>query len=316
MEGVDEIEDRLYRLAHLMREAELLSARAAGQRQRREGQLAELDALRDRHSDEQRDVDRLEGLSLTRVLVALRGSREDALARERAEAGAARYRVAEAQARLAALDGELAASEKRLAELADVPARYAAAIDDKERYLRATGGPRAGALIELAQERGRLEAELRELAEAAEAAKAARQALSSAQWHLDAAGNWSTYDTFFGGGIIASSLKHSRLDDAARAAAQADRCLAVLRTELADVGVAAPGTDVAVDGLTRFVDVWVDNIFTDMAVRNRIGQARQNLGRSVRLVTAVQQGLAARTTADRARIDEIARARHDLLLRS
>jgi hypothetical protein len=33
-------------------------------------------------------------------------------------------------------------------------------------------------------------------------------------------------------------------------------------------------------------------------------------------VTAVQQGLAARTTADRARIDEIARARHDLLLRS
>lgn len=313
MEGVDEIEDRLYRLAHLMREAELLSARAAGQRQRRQGQLAELDALRDRHSDEQRDVDRLEGLSLTRVLVALRGSREDALTRERAEAGAARYRVAEAQARLAALDGELAASEKRLAELTDVPARYAAAIDDKERYLRASGGPRAAALIELAQERGRLEAELRELAEAAEAAKAARQALASAQWHLDAAGNWSTYDTFFGGGIIASSLKHSRLDDAARAAAQADRCLAALRTELADVGMTAPGAGVAVDGLTRFVDVWFDNIFTDLAVRDHIKRAQANLSDARQRVADVRRQLAGRTEAARQRRANLDQARQDLL---
>jgi hypothetical protein len=44
----------------------------------------------------------------------------------------------------------------------------------------------------------------------------------------------------------------------------------VLRTELADVdGMALTAPQLAVDGLTRFVDIWFDNIFTDLAVRDR-----------------------------------------------
>lgn len=314
MEDVDEIEERLYQLAGQMRERELLTARATGQRQWHQAQSAELAELADRYAIEQRDVDRLEGLSLTRVLVALRGSRTDELARERAEADAARYRVAEAQARLAALAGELAATESRLAQLADVPARYAAALDDQERFLQAAGGPTGVTLLELAQERGRIGAELRELGEAVQAAAAAQQALAAAQWHLDSAGGWSTYDTFFGGGAIASSIKHGKLDDAAAAAARADWFLAALRTELADVGVTGVTGSVGVDGLTRFADVWFDNIFTDMAVRDHIKQAQHNLARSQRMVADVQRNVHARTTAGQARLDALAHARHDLLV--
>jgi hypothetical protein len=77
-------------------------------------------------------------------------------------------------------------------------------------------------------------------------------------------------------GAISSTFKHNRLDQAAEAAAQADRCLAVLRTELADVGETAATRYVSVEGLTRFVDVWFDNIFTDLAVRDHIKQAQGN----------------------------------------
>lgn len=314
MVGVDDIEERLFRLAELRREGEILAARDDDLRRRCAAQSAELTDLRDRHSLEQRDVDRLEGLSFTRVLVALRGSREDKLARERAEADAARYRVAEAQARLAAVEGERAAVGARLAELADVPARYAAAIDDKERYLRASGGVVAGRLMTLAGERGRTTAELRELDEAARAADAARRALDVVARHLDSAGGWSAYDTFFGGGVFSSSIKHDRLDEAARAAAHADRCLAMLRTELADVGIRRPLGNIAVQGTTRFLDVWFDNIFTDMAVRDHIKQAQRNVADSRRAVAEVQQNLYARSTAARARLDDLARARHDLLV--
>jgi len=69
--------------------------------------------------------------------------------------------------------------------------------------------------------------------------------------------------------VISSSFKHDRLDQAARPAAYADRCLAVLRTELADVGIVRPVGRIGVDGGTRFLDVWFDNIFTDLAVRDR-----------------------------------------------
>ncbi|GAB1640760.1 hypothetical protein [Krasilnikovia sp. MM14-A1259] len=310
-----DIEELLFTLAGFRREREILTERRAELQRRHDEQATDLGALLRRYALEQRDVDRLEGLSLTRVWAALRGARyrQDALARERAEADAARYRAAEAQDRLDAIGRELAAADTRLAQLAEVPARYAAAIDEKERYVRAAGGASAARLLALAEERGRTEAELRELGEAQQAAENARQALTAVQHNLNSAADWSAYDTFLGGGILASSFKHHRLDNAARAAAYADRCLAVLRTELADVGIVAPVGRVGVRGTTRFVDVWFDNIFTDMAVRDHIKKARRNVAESLRMLTAVHQDVAARTATAHARLAELGRARHDLL---
>jgi hypothetical protein len=59
-----------------------------------------LDAARQQYAGDEKDVERLEHLSLTRVLAALHGSHADARARDKAEAEAARYRVAQAQQRL------------------------------------------------------------------------------------------------------------------------------------------------------------------------------------------------------------------------
>ncbi|GIJ24957.1 hypothetical protein Vqi01_01190 [Micromonospora qiuiae] len=134
------------------------------------------------------------------------------------------------------------------------------------------------------------------------------------QRKLDSASGWSTYDTFFGGGMMASAMKHSRLDDAAQAAARAERCLAALRTELADV----PGIDViaprlAVGGLTRFVDIWFDNIFTDLAVRERITQAVHHVEQCRRLVSDVRVRLAQRAARDPATLSAIENERKHLL---
>jgi hypothetical protein len=266
---VEHIEERLTALAGLMRERELLDGRRVWLGDLCAAANADLAALRKTSDSEQKDVDRLEGVSLTRVLVAMRGARDDVLARERAEAESARYRWMVARDRLSGLTDELAAVEERRERLQYVPAEYEAVLTEKETWIRTHGGVGAPALWQLAAERGRLEAELRELDEAARAAVAARRALADTQRHLEAAGDWSAYDTFLGGGLIASSVKHGRLDRAARAAAQADRALVVLRGELADVGVAGPG-GIRVDGLTRFTDIWFDNIFTDLAVRDRI----------------------------------------------
>ncbi len=129
----------------------------------------------------------------------------------------------------------------------------------------------------------------------------------------DSAGSWSAYDTFFGGGLISSAVKHSRLDDAAQAAAHADRCLAVLRTELADVPDGPLTAELEVSGLTRFVDVWFDNFLTDFAVGRRIKQARQNAARSMQFVAGLRGALDERDDYAWARLAEIATERHTLL---
>jgi hypothetical protein len=283
---------------------------------RRDGLRQRIGELRGAHALEERDVQRLEGLSLTRVLAALRGSREDRLARERAEAEAAGYRVAEAVARLEALDREDEQLAARLDRLAPAEAEYTAALAGKERWLATTGDDRAPALAALAEEAGRLADDLREVEEARDAAIAAGAALDRLARVLESASGWSTVDTFLGGGMLASAVKHNRLDSAARLAAQADRALVVLRDELADVpGMRHGDLSARVDGLTQFVDIWFDNIFTDLAVGRRISDSRRNVAacrsRVVNLLTALDR----RRERAEARLQAIAVERADLLTR-
>jgi multidrug resistance efflux pump len=68
---------------------------------------ADLATAQERYAGEAKDVDRLQHLSLTRVLASLHGSRDDALAREQADAQAAQA-AAEADQRLATLRTDLA----------------------------------------------------------------------------------------------------------------------------------------------------------------------------------------------------------------
>jgi hypothetical protein len=311
-----EFEERLSRLAQQVREREIIGSRVAVLRRRQAELTAELDQLRKKYALEQRDVEKLESLSLTRVVAGLRGAgrREDRLARERAEADAARYRVAEAGQRLAAIEWEVAQAEARWSELAGAPAGFAAALDEKEAWVRAVGGPVADQLIRLAEERGRTEAELRELAEAGQAAGQAARALQDVAEKLGSADSWSAYDTFLGGGVFSSSFKHDRLDQAARRAAYADRCLAVLRTELADVGIVRPVGPIGVGGGTRFLDVWFDNIFTDLAVRDHIKRAQANVADARQRVAEARRQLAARNEAAQQHRVDLDRARKDLLV--
>jgi hypothetical protein len=310
----DDIEQRLTAAAAAVREREVTTRRCADLQGRQDTLLAEVAALRAKSALENEDVDRLEGLSLTRVLAALAGAREERLGRERAEADAARFRVAEAEARLAAIQHDHDLARQRLDGLAGAPDAYAAALAEKERYLTREGDQRGRRLLALAEERGRLAGELKEAREALQAADAATQALSRVRDRLDSASGWSTYDTFFGGGAMASVVKHERMDEAARAAAEADQRLAVLRTELADVGepgLTAPQLTIG-DG-TKFVDVWFDNFFTDMAVRDRINQARQNVDNSADLVDQVGARLQNRLAGIGARLAAIEAERRDLL---
>jgi hypothetical protein len=310
----DDIERRLADAAAQLHRYQSTAARVEELSARCAQTEADIAALRSAHAIEERDVRRLDGLSLTRILLSLRGAREDRLARERAEADAARYRVVEARARLDALTREHEAARADLARLSSAQETYDAVLDEKARYLTGSDDPRGRRLVALAQERGRLTEEAREVAEASEAARTALGALARLDRTLGSASAWSTYDTFLNGGLVGSMIKHDRLDQAAKEAAHADQCLVVLRTELADVDGSGPLTaSVAVDGLTRFVDVWFDNIFTDFAVRDRIGRAKQRVAASIARVQTLLAELGGRADRTQQRLAAIDRARVDLL---
>jgi cell division protein FtsB len=139
-------------------------------------------------------------------------------------------------------------------------------------------------------------------------------ALKVVQDALGSARSWNTYDAFFGGGLLADVEEHSRLDQAAREAANADQRMSVLRTELTDLDhTAATSPLISISNATRFVDMWFGNIFTDLAVRDRITQGQQNVAHSLQVVSDVQRQLSARIAEAQARLAQIEAERRDLL---
>jgi len=308
------MDDDLTRLAAAVRERELLEPRRAGLSAAILRLSTELTVLRRRQAAEQRDVERLESLSLTRILVSLRGARGSTLERERAEAEAARYRAAQAQDQIDALRAQLAEVTARLAATGSVPASYNQALAREEKRLSESGAGPGGRLAEIAEQRGRAEAELRELTEASNAARKTTEALTAANALIESADTWSDVDTFLNGGLITSMVKNSRLDDAAGKAAEADRCLAVLRAELGDVGqTLSPTGDLSIGGVTRFADVFLDNILTDLHVRSQIGAGLDQIGRTARQVGQIQATLTARIAELRGRLRTLEAERNALL---
>jgi hypothetical protein len=312
---LDEIEQRLVAAARAAREYDLCGQQHDQLRARERAAAADLDTVRQECAGEERDVERLEHVSLTRVLAALHGSREDALAREKAEADGARYRVAQAQQRLDAAHAELTRLEDRQAQLARAPQAYADALAAKEQYLTHSADPRGARLLALADERGRLTAELNELQRARDDAGAAVQALAEVQDRLGTAANWSTFDTYFDHGMVANAIKHDRIDQAAQAARAADQRLAALRTDLAELGGYEPTAPrLEVTAGFKFADIFFNNIFTDLAVGHQIRDAQDTVGRSVQQVRALQDRLRDQVSTVTGRLDAMAAKRQQLLI--
>ena len=310
----DEIEQRLTAAAQAAREYDLCLQQHGQQCGREKAAAADLDAARQEYAGEERDVERLEHLSLTRVLASLHGSRDDALAREKAQADAARYKIAQAQQRLDAVRAELASLQSRLAQLSGAPQAYEDALAAKEQYLTHSADPRGARLLALADERGRLTAELNELHRARDDAGAAGNALADVQERLGTAANWSTFDTYLDHGMIANAIKHDRIDQAAQAADTADQRLAALRTDLADLGGYEPTAPrLEISGGFKLADIFFNNIFTDLAVGRQIRDAQDNVDRSIQQVQALQSRLEDQTGKVTDRLHAIDAERQQLL---
>ncbi|WP_433444005.1 hypothetical protein [Nonomuraea sp. CA-141351] len=295
---------RMHRADHLRR----LRESTAEQIQQAERTLTDLELAL---SLEEKDVTRLES-GVSAILARLLGIREENLARERAEAAAARQRVDGHRARLAQLEADARAAEAELAGLATASKEYAELLAEKERQLISSGDARARGLADLGAALDRVAAGEREHAEANQAGKAAHDALGEVLRHLNSARRASTWD-LFGGGLIADAIEHNRLLTADEAAWHAQRALDVFSRELADVGISARPHMPKVD--TRwFVDTFFDNVITDVIKHQRIEKTRAEVAKTaqwVRDMNARVQARHAQLSAERARL----LARREKLLR-
>ncbi|WP_166903123.1 hypothetical protein [Mycobacterium sp. DL440] len=283
-------DDQLALAAAAVREAESLKRQLNTARSHTEESTARARAAEGRLQTEARDVHKLESLSLTKIWSQLKGSHEDDVARETAEH----------------LTG-------RLAALGDVGFGMERALTAKERWVQDNDGPGVARLLEIAELRGQLTAEINELVEASSAGQRALKELRTAAAQLDSARSWSAYDTWFDGGLIASVVKQDRLDAVAMSLRSADADLKRFSTELADVHMEGARL-VELDSFTRVFDVWFDNFFTDFAVRERIIGAQEKADQAIAGVKRTLTDLDQRTKGCTREFNRLTAERADLLV--
>ena len=268
----------------LSREARVLA--------RREDLSRQVEELRERKEvlsqvleKEEADVDALEGMSLQAVLQTVLGRKEERLERERREAVAARLRYQDACRALEDVEARYLETNCRLDQLRQDRRRYETLLEKKRAILKEEHPAAAQPILELEEELAGTRAFLKELDEALSAGQAASWALARAAGELDSAGDWGVYD-LFGGGLLATAVKHSHIDGARQAAGEAQVLLSRFRTELADVQVSAQ-LCIDVGELATFCDYVFDGFFSDWVVQSRIQDAQAGVAATAGQVDAL-----------------------------
>ena len=121
---------------------------------------------------------------------------------------------------------------------------------------------------------------VKEIEEAMEAGNMALSKLTDAGAALHEAHSYSTWDTFLGGGFIATALKHEKLNETNSTIHDAQMALQRFHNELLDVKeMRQDALVVDTDGFVLFTDYFFDNIFTDWSIHSKITTSMNQISR-------------------------------------
>ncbi|SFN36723.1 hypothetical protein [Proteiniclasticum ruminis] len=212
---------------------------------------------------EEKDVENLEKSSLSSLLSKVTGKFEEKLMKEQEEYLQSKLtyedkkneldllieKESRLQDELPKLDQEISALKNSL--LKDYPegVHFSKELENKKEYL-----------FHLQ----------RELEEALDAVHHVMGYAEQALKEFSSAKGWSTYDTFFGGGIIADLAKYNKLDDANKVLSKISAASKEMKKELRDVEMTLEHELETISGSEQFFDIAFDNIFSDWSIRGKI----------------------------------------------
>ena len=229
--------------------------------------------LRGMYRSEQKDVERLEGRSLSNYFYQIVGKLDDKITLERKEAASAKVKLDAAERELAAIDGQLRQIEIQLNGLYGCEDAYAAALEKKYAEVKASGSATAENILKIEQRITHLESQIDQIREAAAVGRNALGTVDKVLSKLDTADGWNTWDIFGGDGIITHMAKYGNLDDAQNLVELLQEQLCKFKTEMADINIQAH-IQVRVDDFLQFADYFFDGLFADWAVNDRINESR------------------------------------------
>ena len=230
--------------------------------------VARLEAIK---LSEQKDLDRLEGGSLSAFFYNVIGKKDEVLNKERREAYAARVKYDAARRELDAIQEDIRETEEDLRDLQDCEVRYAQKLEETRLAMEANHTPDGEALLAKEQELAYLENQEVELEEAIESGTTALRTLSDVLSNLNSAKDWSHLD-ILGGKFLVDFAKHEKMEVAQKNIEQLQIQLQSFNRELSDVSIRG-NLQVSIERMLKFSDLFQEGLAKDLTVQDRILQS-------------------------------------------
>jgi len=256
---------------------------------------------------EERDVQRLEGLSLGSIFYTVLGDKEQRLDRERQEFLAAKLQRDQCQFAISSLELDLADLQYKLSALGNLDSAYQALLERKEKILLSSGNDLTRQLLDLSGQQANLLADRKELWEAVSAGQAVLTTLDGVINSLNSAEGWGNWD-MLGGGMLADLAKHSKIDEARDQVHQAQELLRRFQGELADIQ-SAESFLIDISSFDTFVDFFLDGLIVDWIVQSKIQNSLERTNQVRQRVKAVLQGLETRLAENQGQLDNLIKQR-------
>lgn len=229
----------------------------------------ELAVLGQQWQDEQADVDQLHRLSWASVWYDLLNRKEQQISKEEAEVQQARLRCDAVSATISALKKQQVIQRRKLTDYSKANDDYEGLIGEKQIALSNAFSKAGRQYQDYVADLTNENQHLQELNEAHAAGMKAFDEVKTLVDLLNQAGTWGMWD-IFGGSAISSAVKYGKLDDVRNQSHRVTRRLTRFRSEYADLNKKFLADWKFDDKTTRFVDIFFDNIFTDLSVQKRI----------------------------------------------
>lgn len=231
-----------------------------------------LTKLQQHMKSEEEDVQQLEGDTFKAALFKLIRIHDGQLSKEQSEYLKAKYAYENHQFEITEAEKQLNLLERKVRETElELQSHKSTLYERMDALNRLEPNTPQRVLFEkfVAKEKD-CKSECVEIEEAIAACERAWEAKLEVQNSLSSADDWAFWDTWGGGGLITDMVKYDKIDDAQVQFKRLSAELSHLKRELSDVGQSISFDMVAMDPMTKGLDIWFDNIFTDLKVKDEI----------------------------------------------
>ncbi|WBW96920.1 hypothetical protein [Oceanirhabdus sp. W0125-5] len=260
---------------------------------------------------EEKDVDKLEKLTFTNIIHSIMGNKEELLKKEKEEHYRAKIKYDEIKNTVEHLKSERETYYAKIKKFGRLNVELDELLKEKEKLLVSSGSKISTKLDEINDEVIQIKAHIKECYEAVQAGEVACSSLRWVEESLNSAKDYGTWD-MFGGGIIATSAKHSKIDEAQERMIEARAKLDRFKRELSDVNMQFH-VEINIDSFSKFADYFFDGLFSDMNVQSKIKDSIRGVQEAQLRVCDVINGLKRNIESHEIKVNKLEESRKELI---